>query len=193
MTTITHKSFEFNHEIEWLNSDNGRFYLRIISPQLKRASLRNSMKGCYCFATSDRRDVYLNTWRIEQQAKLDARTAKKTLKDNLSKSFVNPYKVGEILHSSWGYDQTNVEWFEIVEVKARSICIRQINAKVEEWNSSMSGTSYAQPGQYVGERIWKTIQLRVYDNKLSCSVCSPIYGNLYKSEGELKASVSWYH
>lgn len=190
--TITHKSFEFNHEIEWLDSETGGFYLKVLSPQMKRYSLRNPFKGCYRFSTSEARDAYIASWRIKQQAKVNIRLGKKQRKEELLKTFVNPYKVGDILHSSWGYDQTNVEWFQVVEVKARSICIRQIGAKITEYHSSMSGTSRAQPDNFIGERIWRTLQFSLGDEKLHVGVCSPIHGYLYTDDGKLEHHVSWY-
>lgn len=39
-------------------------------------------------------------------------------------------KVGDILYSSWGYDQTNIDFYEVVEVKAKAVVIRKIESKV---------------------------------------------------------------
>lgn len=190
--TITHKSFEFNHEIEWLDSESGGFYLKVLSPQMKRYSLRNPSKGCYRFSTSEAREAYLSSWRLKQQEKVNVRSSKKAMKEDLLKTFIHSYKVGDILHSSWGYDQTNVEWFQIVEVKPRSICIRQIGAKITEWHSSMSGVSKAEPNNFIGERIWRTLQFSLGDKKLHVGVKSPIYGYLYESNDKLEHHVSWY-
>lgn len=43
--------------------------------------------------------------------------------------FQNPYKVGDILHHSWGYDQTNCDFYQVVEVKKASVVLRKIGAK----------------------------------------------------------------
>ena len=43
--------------------------------------------------------------------------------------FKNPYKVGDILHHSWGYDQTNCDFYQVVEVKKASVVLRKIGAK----------------------------------------------------------------
>ncbi len=42
------------------------------------------------------------------------------------------YKVGDILSTSWGYDQTNVEFFKIVRVLDKSVEVRAIGAKSVE-------------------------------------------------------------
>jgi hypothetical protein len=39
-------------------------------------------------------------------------------------------KVGDILYSSWGYDQTNIEFFKVVKVSEFSVWIQQVRAKI---------------------------------------------------------------
>lgn len=43
--------------------------------------------------------------------------------------FQNPYKVEDILHHSWGYDQTNCDFYQVVLVKPASVILRKIAAK----------------------------------------------------------------
>jgi hypothetical protein len=37
-------------------------------------------------------------------------------------------KVGDILYSSWGYDQTNIEFFKVVKVSEFSVWIQEVGA-----------------------------------------------------------------
>ena len=41
-------------------------------------------------------------------------------------------KVGDILYSSWGYYQTNIEFFKVVKVSEFSVWIQQLGAKIHE-------------------------------------------------------------
>lgn len=41
-------------------------------------------------------------------------------------------KVGDILYSSWGYDQTNIEFFKVVKVSEFSVWIQQVGSKIVE-------------------------------------------------------------
>ena len=41
-------------------------------------------------------------------------------------------KVGDILYSSWGYDQTNIEFFKVVKVSKFSVWIQEIGKEVVE-------------------------------------------------------------
>lgn len=44
--------------------------------------------------------------------------------------FKNPYTLGDILHHSWGYDQTNCDYYQVVEVKPVSVVLKKIGAEV---------------------------------------------------------------
>jgi hypothetical protein len=41
-------------------------------------------------------------------------------------------KVGDILYSSWGYDQTNIEFFKVVKTSEFSVWIQKVGSKVVE-------------------------------------------------------------
>ena len=53
----------------------------------------------------------------------------KELKKQAKVKFQNPYKVGDILHHSWGYDQTNCDFYQVVEVKKASVVLKPIAAE----------------------------------------------------------------
>lgn len=36
------------------------------------------------------------------------------------------WAVGDVVYTSWGYDQTNVEYFQITQLKNRSVVVRQV-------------------------------------------------------------------
>lgn len=41
-------------------------------------------------------------------------------------------KEGSIFYSSWGYDQTNIDFYQVVKATAKTVWLRKLNAKVEE-------------------------------------------------------------
>lgn len=51
------------------------------------------------------------------------------LRQRAKSQYQNPYKVGDILHHSWGYDQTNCDFYQVVEVKKASVVLRKIGTK----------------------------------------------------------------
>ena len=73
------------------------------------------------------------------------------------KAFKHTLKVGDIVHTSWGYDQTNVDFFEVVRlVSAKTVAIRAIGAKSEA-TSHDSARVTAIPGVYYGEELIKLV------------------------------------
>lgn len=59
---------------------------------------------------------------------LSYKEQRKQEKQKARARFQNPYKVGDILHHSWGYDQTNCDFYQVVEVKPASVVLRKIGA-----------------------------------------------------------------
>jgi hypothetical protein len=66
------------------------------------------------------------------------------------KAFVHTYKPGDIFRTSWGYDQTNVEWYECIEVKGKHLIVCEIGAGSVE-TFSMQGKCVPLPGNRIGE------------------------------------------
>jgi hypothetical protein len=77
-----------------------------------------------------------------------ARTAHKTAERDKRSSFVNPYKVGDLFGRSWGYDQTNVNYYEVVRVKGKYLWVREI-AQEYVYTQSMAGNTTPLPGKFL--------------------------------------------
>jgi hypothetical protein len=43
--------------------------------------------------------------------------------------FTMPYKVGDILHHSWGHEQTNCDFYQVVGVKGKTVVLKKIGSK----------------------------------------------------------------
>ena len=101
-------------------------------------------------------------------------------------------KKGDIFVSTWGYDQTNATFFQVIKTTAKSVKVRKIQKR--QWESpkgSMSG--YAMPlknrfdkrdGQLRTKRIY------YYDNQPRFQA-GDSYGSARKWNGR-PVSVSWY-
>jgi hypothetical protein len=59
--------------------------------------------------------------------------------------------VGTILYVSWGYDQTNIDFYQIIRVLKKSVEIRPIGAKSEQ-TGFMSGKKMPSPGDFIGSK-----------------------------------------
>jgi hypothetical protein len=45
------------------------------------------------------------------------------------REYQHPYKEGDIFYTSWGYDQTNVDFYQVTEVKGKMLLLREIAEK----------------------------------------------------------------
>jgi hypothetical protein len=60
------------------------------------------------------------------------------------------FKVGDVFRHSWGYEQTNVDYYQVVGVKGRYATVRQINSEGNE-EGFMSGKCVPVLGSFKGE------------------------------------------
>ena len=65
------------------------------------------------------------------------------------RNFKHTIQVGDIYYTSWGYDQTNVDFYEVVAVGDKSISVRAIAQEVTDSDSG-SESVVARPGKYIG-------------------------------------------
>lgn len=108
----------------------------------------------YSFKSDDARRDFVTRWldrvRMAQADKASRRAEKSAWK--------NPLKVGDILYTCWGYDQTNVEFFAVTRVSGRRTWIREI-ARDYEQTGFMSGKTWpAMPIRFVGEEMLRIAQ-----------------------------------
>ena len=60
--------------------------------------------------------------------------------------------VGDILNTHWGYDQTNIEFFEVTEVRGKHVILREICSESVS-TGDMTGRAVPQSGAFKGEPI----------------------------------------
>jgi hypothetical protein len=102
----------------------------------------------FTFKDAGRMRAYLDN--IVESVKASA--ASKAERAAEKKAFVPSLKVGDVLRTSWGYDQTNVEFFEVVKLIGRSM------VEVRELEQEREATGWEQgrcvpvPGKYLDKK-----------------------------------------
>lgn len=110
-------------------------------------------------------DKFIGSKEQEEKAK----AAKKEALKNARKEFTNPYTVGQILYYTWGYDQTNVNFYQVIEATGKTIVVREL-AQDRTETGFMCGKATAIKDEFIGEPIKKVIQIRMYNDKVSTYV-----------------------
>ena len=99
---------------------------------------------------------------------------------------IKRFEIGDIIYYSWGYDQTNVDFFQVVKVTEKSVNIREISSKTIE-NGFMSGNTTAIKDAFKGNETL-TKRIKEYNNKPYVSFAYGV-GSLWDGS---PVSCSWY-
>lgn len=131
------------------------------------------------FSSEARRERHIREFFAGRQASL-AFKAERQAEARKPHSF----QEGHILVSSWGYDQTNVDWYEVTKVVgARTIEIRKIAAVVDH-TASDQGRCFPRAGEYLGEATRHVV------SRGSVRVSSCAYARLW--DGRARAWSSYH-
>lgn len=97
------------------------------------------------------------------EAKAARRAMKKAVREAvLAKG--NPFKVGQLFVNSWGYEQTNVDYYEAIKVGPRSVTLRPIASHpvpCTEYSHGMAQRVGPSPGEFTGPAFTKSLQVWV--------------------------------
>lgn len=105
----------------------------------------------YIFRTdANRAEEIRKTIEVRKQF-LDSKQKRQEEKAN----FVHGLKPGDIMVCSWGYDQTNIDFYQITEVRGKSVVIREIASKIVGGQGSPSERVMPVPDHFVGEPMLK--------------------------------------
>ena len=112
----------------------------------------------YYFSSEERREAYINKFIEEQKQKLEYKSERKA-KKQAPTIHALPFKPGDILYNSWGYDQTNVDFYQVVRCTKSSVFIRQIKREFAS-SAGCDMAAYVIPlkNEFTGEEIRKKIQ-----------------------------------
>ena len=98
------------------------------------------------------------------------------------------YKVGDYLYSTWGYEQTNVNFYRVVGVTAKCVKIVPVKSKVCKQSAGMSHYVIATEERddqcvlgYMLKRIGRDGSVKVSD-----------YARAYRWHGEPVLETFWY-
>lgn len=120
--------------------------------------------------------------------KEDQKAKQQAGKDNIN----DIIKVGDILYDSWGYDQTNIDFYQVTKILGASVMIRPIKSEIVDNNDGgHSMSAYVKPvkDDFTGDEIMKKVKFTGDNNYYLPSK----YGSISKyTKGEKGVYSSWY-
>jgi hypothetical protein len=149
----------------------------------------------YFFANEEKLNQYVldfikrvDLWEDRKQEEKNKK--KEQLKKGLESDIL---KVGDIYYSSWGYEQTNIDFYQIIEVKGQYATFQEICSKDVEgsyYSHGMACMVVPIKDSFHGEPIKK--KMKFSDNSASCSLSSFQYLSYY-THGSKGLYKSWYN
>lgn len=99
--------------------------------------------------------------RIQQETLNRLRVQNEKLKrQEERRNFQHTFQVGDILYASWGYDQTNINFYQVVEDKGKEVVIREIGLRIVGGRGSPNEKVMAEPNEFIGPPLRKRPQGR---------------------------------
>lgn len=132
--------------VAYLSERNGAFYAIAYAGKADRPAFN------YRFRSEASRQAHLDNFFACRKGHAE-RVAKRAAE---RKAFQHDVKVGDIFYTNWGYEQTNVEFFEVTEVRGKHVIVREL-AQDSETTGFMSGNCVPIPGKFCGPPIRKLV------------------------------------
>lgn len=159
---------------------NGKTYQKIW------ASLSGRQLSFYSFTSEVEAEKYLATVVHQTNRQQEAKQARKkaAAEARAALKASDHYAVGDVVYASWGYDQTNIDWYQVVEVGAKSVKIRPVAAASSDAGGPTGGHTQPIRGRFTGEA-----QIRILSPDGSIR---DRHSGLYKWDGRPKYTSSYH-
>lgn len=111
----------------------------------------------YTFSTMAKLEAYVAQYEksvISREASKASRKAERSTERATLKAS-DHWTVGDVIYNSWGYDQTNIDFYQVVEVKAKSIVVREVAANSNDVGGPSGGKTAPRRGLFTGKPMLK--------------------------------------
>lgn len=134
----------------WTGADNKFRAVVFMGKSQKPYSGRASTGSVYYFKTEEQRRAFI-AQAFESAAYRSKSRAETSAEKSAARAAGHPLKVGDVLRSSWGYDQTNVEWWQVTKlIGSTMVEVREI-AQRSEGDGYMTGTCVPTLDSFIGQ------------------------------------------
>lgn len=168
----------------WKWEDAGKYYAIVFQGRAQKPLWYHS------FRDEMSRERYLKGTIDSNKASL----SRKQERQDAKKNFQHGIKVGDIFYSSWGYDQTNVDWYEVVSAPegTKMVIVREIGGHAVS-SSSGSDKVVPVPGHFVGPPLRKIPQYGGPGGKAYLKVTDDHWAHAWDGKPKHETSSGWGH
>ncbi len=151
------------------------------------AGKRSKYDKYYGFKTSERRDQYVQEYFKDIEASYERKKQYAEKKKAMISENQKNYEVGAILYSAWGYDQTNIDYYQIIDRTDKMVTIQKIAKKYLETNYPSEESVVPAKDNFVGEPMKKKI------GAYGISLNSYANASLWDGEPKYQTAYGWGH
>ncbi len=113
----------------------------------------------YYFNNEAKRSDWVEKKVAALNKRLQEKEKEKTIKKEIRANMDHGFAVGQVYYDSWGYDQTNIDFYEVVEVKEKSVVLHPIGGNIVPGSEGMDCANVTpDPSNIIGPPFLKTIQ-----------------------------------
>ncbi len=184
------------HKIELSENQKGqpvaRYYRMMLSG--KNKGEYKLAQGFY-FMTEEKRTKWVSEKIADIKARIADEEKTKNAKKEIRANMKHDFEVGQIYYASWGYDQTNIDFYKIVEVKEKSVVVVEIGASYVPGTQGMDCSNVApDPDKECGKPELKVIQFYIQNDGTPKFFIRSKHGWISRyDKGEKGVYSSWYH
>ena len=111
---------------------------------------------CYGFESQEKAEAFASVERTKDAEREKVKAARRAERLSAKKAKPNLFRVGMIFENSWGYDQTNVDYYQVVRLTPRGCYIRPIGSKsVVGSDGFMSDRVVPDKDRFTGPEVFK--------------------------------------
>lgn len=148
--------------IEQFYNNHNKPTLRISKPSPRGKYSKIKYVLWYYFHTEEAREKSLNNFIARETEKVAQKEKKAEAIKAAKQSKIHPYQKGVIVYASWGYEQTNINFYEVTRVNGFKIELSRLHATRTE-KGFMQGETEPVKGSYTGEVITKIVQVHCHN------------------------------
>lgn len=128
-------------------------------------------------------------WKTQAEERWIRETELK-VKTQAAKDAPLPFSVGEIFMSTWGYEQTNRDFYEITRVGEKAVWLREL--RQERDGGWEGGNTKPVPGSYCSEEFMKVPQFKEWCKDNNGFILSFPHGGTSKWNGQAVYYTSYH-
>lgn len=191
----TQKFLELGYTLEFKTNPNGKPVAQAYKIAEKSRLKYKKFLFNFFFATEERMNEFINQKLKELTERKEKQEREKKQKQEAAKSIKASqyFKLGDIIVNTWGWEQSNVDYYKIIGLTDKCIRVRSIGSKIEEksiYSHGMACNVLPDP-EKEGDKEY-LLKLKPSHDLKSIYICNPErYYYFHKWDGRSNYC-SWY-